>query len=113
MTDDEPDADDTTSPRFPVGVDGVPVSQGEDELPDLIAGRYELGRLIGSGATAVVHRGVDRELGRAVAIKVYDRHLVAVEQLRRVREKAVQASIDHPRVVSLFDSGTDRAVRTW
>ncbi len=78
----------------------------EEDSPDLIAGRYELGRLIGSGATACVYRGVDRRLGREVAIKVYDRHVVAVEQLRRARERTVQAGIDHPGVVALFDSGT-------
>ncbi|MEV6905095.1 serine/threonine-protein kinase [Amycolatopsis sp. NPDC051372] len=38
---------------------------------------------------------------------MYERNVVAVEQLRRVREKTVQASIDHPRVVALLDSGTD------
>lgn len=78
-----------------------------NELPDLLAGRYELGSPIGKGATARVYRALDRELGREVAVKVYDRHAVAVEQLRRAREKTLLASIDHPRVVALYDSGTE------
>ncbi|WP_439378803.1 protein kinase domain-containing protein [Amycolatopsis lexingtonensis] len=78
-----------------------------NELPDLLAGRYELGSPIGEGATARVYRAVDRELGREVAVKVYDGHAVAGEQLRRMREKTLLASIDHPRVVALYDSGTE------
>lgn len=78
-----------------------------NELPDVLAGRYEVGPMIGSGATARVYRAVDRELGRAVAIKVYDRHAVALEQLRRARERTLLASVHHPRVVALFDSGTE------
>ncbi|MFG1642696.1 protein kinase [Amycolatopsis sp. NPDC049252] len=75
--------------------------------PHVLAGRYEIGPLIGRGATARVHRALDRELGRAVAVKVYDVRAVDGEHLRRAREKTVLASIHHPRVVTLFDSGTD------
>ncbi|WP_410574936.1 protein kinase domain-containing protein [Amycolatopsis sp. cmx-4-61] len=110
MRNDEPgDGDDVTSPRLSLDVAGESPVRDGDKRPNLIAGRYELGQLIGSGATARVYRGVDRRLGREVAIKVYEHHVVAVEQLRRAREKTVQASIDHPRVVALFDSGTDHA----
>jgi tRNA A-37 threonylcarbamoyl transferase component Bud32 len=79
-----------------------------DELPDVLAGRYEIGPLVGRGATARVHRAVDRELGREAAIKVYDSHVVAVEQLRWAREKTLLASVQHPGIVAVFDSGTWR-----
>ena len=36
----------------------------------LLAGRYELGVVLGRGATGVVHRGRDRVLRREVAIKL-------------------------------------------
>ncbi|WP_103355813.1 serine/threonine-protein kinase [Amycolatopsis sp. CA-128772] len=78
-----------------------------NELADVIAGRYETGSLIGRGATAGVYRAVDRELGREVAVKVYDSRVVAVEQLRRAREKTLLASVQHPGIVALFDSGTE------
>ncbi|WP_410590474.1 protein kinase domain-containing protein [Amycolatopsis sp. lyj-23] len=78
-----------------------------NDLPGVIAGRYEVGPLIGRGATARVHRAVDRELGREVAVKVYDSHVVAVEQLRRAREKTLLASVQHPGVVAVYDSGTE------
>jgi tRNA A-37 threonylcarbamoyl transferase component Bud32 len=101
------DGADATSPRFSLDVAGVPSYWADTDPPDLIAGRYEVARLIGSGGTARVYRAVDRLLRREVAIKVYERHAVAVEQLRRVRERTVQARIDHPRVVALFDSGAE------
>ncbi|WP_410667906.1 protein kinase domain-containing protein [Amycolatopsis sp. cmx-4-68] len=108
MRNDRPDdRDDVTSPRFSLDITGAPPVAAEDELPELVAGRYAVGRLLGSGATARVYRALDRRLGREVAVKVYERHVVAVEQLRRAREKTVQASIDHPGVVALFDSGTE------
>ncbi|WP_329049033.1 protein kinase [Amycolatopsis sp. NBC_01488] len=96
-----------TSPRYSLDVAGVGPWWARDEPPEVIAGRYEIGGLIGSGGTARVYQAFDRRMRRDVAVKVYDRGAVAVEQLRRAREKTIQASIDHPRVVALFDSGTD------
>ncbi|WP_318307328.1 serine/threonine-protein kinase [Amycolatopsis solani] len=91
-----------TSPRFTLDV-----TPWRRDDPDVIAGRYEVAGLIGSGATARVYQAFDRRLGRDVAIKLYERGAMPVEQLRRVREKTIQAGIDHPRVVALLDSGTD------
>jgi serine/threonine protein kinase len=95
-----------TLPRYSLDVAGAPPWRSDDP-PGLIAGRYEVTGLIGSGGTARVYQAFDRRLGRDVAIKLYERGAVPVEQLRRVREKTIQASIDHPHVVALFDSGTD------
>jgi serine/threonine protein kinase len=97
-----------TSPRYSLDVpgDGRPW-WARDEPPEVIAGRYEVGGLIGSGGTARVYQAFDQRLRRDVAVKVYERGAVAVEVLRRAREKAIQASIDHPRVVALYDSGTE------
>ncbi|WP_033260850.1 serine/threonine-protein kinase [Amycolatopsis vancoresmycina] len=78
-----------------------------NELPDVIAGRYETGALIGRGATAGVYRALDRELGREVAVKVYDGNVPAVEQQRRARERRSLASVRHTGVVALFDNGTE------
>ncbi|WP_372671813.1 serine/threonine-protein kinase [Amycolatopsis kentuckyensis] len=94
-----------TSPR--VALDVADATPWRRDDPDVVAGRYEVAGLLGSGATARVYRAFDRRLGRDVAIKVYERGAVPVEQLRRVRERTIQASIDHPGVVALFDSGTD------
>jgi tRNA A-37 threonylcarbamoyl transferase component Bud32 len=103
MANERVDGDDATSPRYSLAVAGAsPVPARED----LIGGRYRVERLLGTGGTARVYRAFDQRLERAVAIKVYERHAVAVDQLRRARERNLQAGINHPRVVTLFDCGT-------
>ncbi|HXF36673.1 MAG TPA: serine/threonine protein kinase, partial [Actinomycetota bacterium] len=53
----------------------------------VLAGRYELGPLLGRGGMARVHAATDRLLGRRVAVKVlaepYRRDEAFVERFRR------------------------------
>jgi serine/threonine protein kinase len=67
--------------------------------------RYELLEEIGRGGMGVVHRALDRELGREVAIKIpHDGHNPALE--RRLRTEArVLARLEHPGVVPIHDVG--------
>ncbi|SFW87576.1 Serine/threonine protein kinase [Amycolatopsis australiensis] len=107
------DADDRTCARFALGEFSVPPRSLPDERPPgLLAGRYEVGRLIGSGGTARVYRAYDLRLAREVAVKIYDRDAVALDQRRRLREMTIQGSIAHPGVVALLDSGTEHG-RTY
>ncbi|MEV4055301.1 protein kinase [Amycolatopsis sp. NPDC049688] len=103
------DGDDLTCGRYALGEFTItPRSALEDERPpELLGGRYEVGRLIGSGGTARVYRAYDVRLGREVAVKIYDRDAVALDQRRRLREMTIQGSISHPGVVALLDSGTE------
>lgn len=73
----------------------------------VFGGRYEVGGLLGVGATARVYRGRDRRLDRTVAIKVFNRDAVLVEQRRRLREAGIHGSVDHPGIVGLLDSGAE------
>ncbi|MEU4523579.1 protein kinase [Amycolatopsis sp. NPDC024027] len=84
----------------------------DERPPGLLGGRYEVGRLIGSGATARVYRAYDVRLTREVAVKIYDRDAVALDQRRRLREMTIQGSISHPGVVALLDSGDENG-RTY
>jgi serine/threonine protein kinase len=71
------------------------------ELPD----RYELHEPIGEGGMGVVFRATDRELERAVAVKVA-RVLVDPAQAERLRAEArVLASLEHPGIVPVHDVG--------
>ncbi|MEV6879311.1 protein kinase [Amycolatopsis sp. NPDC051128] len=106
--------DDVTCARFALGEFAVAPRQALDDErpPALLAGRYEVGKLIGSGGTARVYRAYDVRLARDVAVKIYDRDAVALDQRRRLREMSIQGSITHPGVVTLLDSGTENG-RTY
>jgi len=75
--------------------------------PTLVGDRYELGPVIGYGGMAEVHRGLDTRLGRTVAIKVLRASLAQDEtfQERFRREATASASLNHPCVISVYDTG--------
>jgi tetratricopeptide (TPR) repeat protein/tRNA A-37 threonylcarbamoyl transferase component Bud32 len=70
-------------------------------------GRYELGDVIGQGASGVVYRAWDTVLNRPVALKrprAGDRETSeAIE--RFVREARSTASMRHPHIVPIYDAG--------
>src|SRR5262245_3169069 len=72
-----------------------------------LLGRYELGPVLGSGGMAEVFEGHDRLLARRVAIKVlhpqYARDPAFVERFKR--EARAAASLAHPCVVGVYDTG--------
>lgn len=70
-------------------------------------GRYEISSVIGSGGFATVYRAVDTGLERTVALKVVDpsMHHNPTVAHRFVREGQAVASLDHPAVVPVYDTG--------
>ncbi|ACQ78292.1 serine/threonine protein kinase with PASTA sensor(s) [Beutenbergia cavernae DSM 12333] len=80
-----------------------------DELPRVLAGRYEVGELIGRGGMAEVHIGRDNRLSRRVAIKVLRSDLARdpTFQARFRREAQSAAALNHPAIVSVYDTGED------
>lgn len=76
-------------------------------LPRVLADRYELQGLIGRGGMAEVHRALDRELGRTVAVKLLPAERRGdAEYGGRLRDEARAAAvIDHPHVVAVHDVG--------
>jgi serine/threonine protein kinase len=67
-------------------------------------GRYTLVERLGAGATGVVYRAEDRELGRSVALKQLHRPDPALTA-RLVREARSMAQVNHPNVVAVYDVG--------
>jgi serine/threonine-protein kinase len=78
--------------------------------PRLLGGRYQVGELLGYGGMAEVHRGRDLRLGRDVAIKTLRHDLArdATFQLRFRREAQNAASLNHPAIVAVYDTGEER-----
>ena len=71
-----------------------------------IGDRYDLVAEIGRGGMATVYRARDRRHDRDVAIKILDSTLCeAIGPDRFLREIQIEARLQHPNIVSLFDSG--------
>ena len=64
---------------------------------------YEIERVVGRGGMGVVLKGYDRELNRAVAIKVMSPHLAhnATARKRFEREARAAAAVVHPNVIPI------------
>ncbi|ROS26207.1 Stk1 family PASTA domain-containing Ser/Thr kinase [Cellulomonas sp. PhB150] len=80
-----------------------------DDGSRILAGRYEVGELIGRGGMAEVHIGHDTRLGRTVAIKILRSDLARDPsfQNRFRREAQAAASLNHPAIVAVYDTGED------
>ncbi|HUI36885.1 MAG TPA: protein kinase, partial [Gaiellaceae bacterium] len=74
---------------------------------ELIADRYELEELVGTGGMSSVYRANDRLLERDVALKVlHDRFTVDGDYVERFRREArAVAQLSHPNIVTVIDRG--------
>ena len=77
--------------------------------PQVLLDRYEVGRLLGAGGMAEVFEGRDRLLARRVAIKVpLSQHVHDPDFAQRFRREAqAAASLSHPGVVAVYDTGSE------
>jgi serine/threonine-protein kinase len=75
----------------------------------LVGGRYEVGAILGYGGMAEVHAGRDVRLGRDVAIKLLRADLARDPsfQSRFRREAQSAASLNHPAIDAVYDTGED------
>ncbi len=101
--DDRPPATSRTDLERP-----LPRLEGEAEpfpAGTVLAGRYEVGRVIGRGGMGVVVEAFDRTLGVAVAIKIVRAEYAAERAWseRLAREVKLARQIQHPNVCRVFD----------
>jgi len=75
----------------------------------IVGGRYELGELLGRGGMAEVRKGTDVRLGRTVAVKRLRTDLASDHtfQVRFRREAQSAASLNHPAIVAVYDTGEE------
>ncbi len=78
-------------------------------VPEQLGDRYRLGELLGRGGMAEVHIGQDVRLGRDVAVKMLrpDMARDPTFQARFRREAQSAASLNHPSIVAVYDTGED------
>ncbi|WP_324838200.1 Stk1 family PASTA domain-containing Ser/Thr kinase [Streptomyces sp. CB01373] len=79
------------------------------EEPRRQGGRYELGAILGRGGMAEVHFAHDIRLNRSVAVKTLraDLALDPSFQARFRREAQSAASLNHPSICGVYDTGED------
>jgi eukaryotic-like serine/threonine-protein kinase len=77
--------------------------------PSLLADRYLLESRIAAGGMATVWLARDEVLARPVAVKLLHPHLArGTPFLQRFKQEAIAAArLSHPRIVSIFDTGTE------
>jgi eukaryotic-like serine/threonine-protein kinase len=77
-------------------------------IGSVVADRYEVQELLGSGGMASVYRAHDKLLERSVALKILHDHFSRdpeyVERFRR--EARAIARVSHPNIVTVIDRGT-------
>jgi serine/threonine protein kinase len=70
----------------------------------LLADRYELHNLLGSGGMGAVFRGTQKAVGRHVAVKVLPR-IDPLTAARFQREARTVSKLSHPNTITVFDFG--------
>ena len=87
----------------------VPLNWGMTMTGRVLAGRYRLLELLGQGGMAVVYHARDEMLARDVAVKVLRAAFTGddafVERFRQEARNA--ASLLHPNIVTIHDTGVD------
>ena len=78
----------------------------------ILAGRYQILELIGSGGMADVYKAADLKLGRPVAVKVLKQHLSedAAFVKRFQVEGQAAASLNNPNIISIYDVGSQGGI---
>jgi eukaryotic-like serine/threonine-protein kinase len=73
----------------------------------VLGDRYEVEELLGQGGMARVFRGTDRVLNRIVGVKVLSPQFASDDQFvaRFRREAQAAAALNHPNIVSVYDTG--------
>jgi serine/threonine-protein kinase len=105
------EGDSDTRPRMDLsrGTSPTAVQRREEQeaaLRAALAGQYGVERELGRGGAATVYLARDRRHARLVALKVLDPGLgAAVSTERFLREIRVTASLTHPHILPLHDSG--------
>jgi serine/threonine-protein kinase len=76
------------------------------QLSSALTDRYRLERHLGEGGRATVYLAQDLKHDRKVALKVLRPELAAVLGAERfVQEITTTASLQHPHILPLYDSG--------
>src|SRR5688572_31732885 len=76
--------------------------------PGALVGPYTLITTLGAGGMGEVYRARDARLNRDVALKLLRRSVLEQEDAldRLLREATLASSLNHPNIVTIYDTGT-------
>lgn len=82
------------------------MGEAGDGAPTVVADRYRVSEVLGSGAWGIVYRALDLRNDREVALKILRVEFAGSASVDRFRrEIAILTRLDHPNIVALYDSG--------
>ena len=89
-----------------------PTTSADNQVGQLLAGRYRLARLLTSGSTAEIWEGVDEVLDRPIAVKLLHRELAddpaVVERFRA--EGIAVARVQHEAIAPVYDTCSEPGI---
>jgi serine/threonine-protein kinase len=85
------------------------MSEADVRIGRVIAGKYKLQRMLGTGSMGAVFQGVHVEIGKRVAIKLMNAEYADTPELvaRFRREARAASAVDSDYIVQVFDAGQD------
>ena len=82
------------------------MGEAGEGAPTVVAERYRVSDVLGSGAWGIVYRALDLRNDREVALKILRVEFAGSASVDRFRrEIAILARLDHPNIVAFYDSG--------
>ena len=83
--------------------------EGPAQIGELVAGRYEIVRLLGQGGMGAVYAAKQVSMDRMVALKLIRPQVAASTEIGKRFHREMQATsrIEHPNVIQVFDYGED------
>ncbi|MDB4945141.1 MAG: hypothetical protein JWP97_4675 [Labilithrix sp.] len=100
-----------THHRFHLGLECRCLYSRTVPQTSIIAGRFEIERLVGAGGMGEVFRAKDRVTGGLVAVKLL--HASSRDAERFKREAQILADVNHPRIVKYVGHGVESGQRPW
>ena len=72
-------------------------------------GKYEVLGVLGRGSMGVVYKGIDKDIGKMVAIKTMNQKILQQSEMKErfYREGTILGQLQHQNIISVYNAGVD------